>query len=58
MCYAIPEEVNYTDVSCLETEKACYEDAVWVLQHAMLGSKDDMDLIAEAIRKIQKVACD
>jgi len=58
MCYAIPDEVNYSDVSCPETEKACYEDAVWVLQHAMLGSKEDMDLIAEAIRKIQKVACD
>lgn len=58
MCYAIPEEVSYAEVSCPETEKACYEDAVWILQHAMLGSKEDMDLIAEAIRKIQKVACD
>lgn len=54
MCYAIPEEVDYSNVSCPETEKACYEDAVWIMQNTMLGSKEDMDLIAEAILKIQK----
>jgi len=54
MCYAIPEEVSYKDVSCPVTEKACYEEAVWILQHAMLGPKEDMDKFAEAIRKIQK----
>jgi dTDP-4-amino-4,6-dideoxygalactose transaminase len=54
MCYAIPEDVDYTNVCCPETEKACYEDAVWVMQHAMLGTKEDMELIAKAIIKIQK----
>jgi dTDP-4-amino-4,6-dideoxygalactose transaminase len=54
MCYAIPEEVDYTKVSCPETEKACYEEAVWIFQNAMLGSKEDMDKFAEAIIKIQK----
>lgn len=53
MCYAIPDEVDYTKVSCPETEKACYEEAVWIFQHAMLGPKEDMDLFAEAIIKIQ-----
>jgi dTDP-4-amino-4,6-dideoxygalactose transaminase len=53
MCYAIPEEVDYTNVCCPETEKACYEDAVWIMQHTMLGTKEDMDLIAQAILKIQ-----
>jgi len=53
MCYAIPEEVNYKDVCCPETEKACYEDAVWIMQNTMLGTKEDMDLIAKAIMKIQ-----
>ncbi len=53
MCYAIPEDVDYTNVSCPETEKACYEDAVWIMQNTMLGTKEDMDLIARAIRKIQ-----
>lgn len=54
LCYAIPEEVNYTDVCCIETEKACYEDAVWIMQNIMLGTKEDMDLVAEAILKIQQ----
>jgi dTDP-4-amino-4,6-dideoxygalactose transaminase len=54
MCYAIPEEVSYKDVSCPVTEIACYEEAVWILQHGMLGPKEDMDKFAEAIIKIQK----
>lgn len=54
MCYAIPEEVDYTKVSCPVTEKACYEEAVWILQHGMLGLKEDMEKFAEAIIKIQK----
>ena len=54
MCYAIPEEVDYTKVHCPETEKACYEDAVWIMQNTMLGKKEDMDLIAKAILKIQE----
>jgi len=58
MCYAIPEEVDYTHVCCPETEKACYEDAVWIMQNTMLGTKEDMDLIAEAILKIQKAVCE
>jgi len=53
MCYAIPEEVSYKEVSCPVTEKACYEDAVWILQNTMLGTKKDMEDIATAIRKIQ-----
>ena len=53
MCYAIPEEVSYKKVTCPVTEKACYEEAVWILQHAMLGPKEDMDKFAEAIVKIQ-----
>lgn len=54
MCYAIPEEVDYTNVHCPVTEKACYEEAVWILQHAMLGPKEDMEKFAEAILKIRK----
>jgi hypothetical protein len=54
MCYAIPEEVDYSDVSCPVTETACYEEAVWIMQNSMLGSKEDMDLFARAIIKIQQ----
>lgn len=54
MCYAIPEEVDYTKVSCPVTEKACYEEAVWIMQNAMLGSGEDMEKFSQAIIKIQK----
>ena len=56
MCYALPENVDYTKVYCPNTEQACYEEAVWILQHAMLGTKEDMDSFASAIRKIQRIA--
>lgn len=54
MCYAIPEYADYTAVSCPVTEKACYDEAVWIFQNAMLGTKQDMEKFAEAIIKIQK----
>lgn len=53
MCYAIPDEVDYSSVSCPVAEKACYEEAVWILQHGMLGPKEDMEKFALAIIKIQ-----
>ena len=53
MCYAIPEEVDYTNVSCPVTEKACYEEAVWIFQNTMLGTRQDMESFAAAIVKIQ-----
>lgn len=54
MCYAIPAHVDYTSVNCPVTEHACYEEGVWILQHAMLGTAEDMHDFARAIVKIQK----
>lgn len=54
MCYAIPDYVDYTNVSCPVAEKACSEEAVWIMQNAMLGTKKDMEMFAAAITKIQK----
>ena len=55
MCYYIPEDMDYSKVHCPVTEKACYVEAVWILQHAMLGTKADMEKFAEAIQKIQRI---
>jgi len=41
--------------TCPENDKLC-EEAVWFFQTMLLGSRHDMDDIAEAIRKIQKHA--
>ena len=40
---------------CPENDKLC-EEAVWFFQEMLLGPRQDMDQIAEAIRKIQKHA--
>ena len=53
MCYAIPESVDYTQVNCPEAERACADEAVWIFQQAMLGTRNDMESFAQAIRKIQ-----
>lgn len=54
MCYAIPDYVNYSKVHCPVAEHACVEEAVWILQHAMLGTRVDMEEFVEAILKIQQ----
>ncbi len=55
MCYAIPDYVDYSNVHCPVAERACSEEAVWILQHAMLGTKEDMNQFAAAIKKIKEV---
>jgi hypothetical protein len=53
MCYAIPESADYSQVNCPVAEQACSTDAVWILQHAMLGDREDMEAFVKAILKIQ-----
>ncbi len=54
------EELNYEryaqENKCPVNEKVCNEEAVWLFQNLLLGTKQDMDNIAEAIVKIQKNA--
>ena len=54
MCYAIPETADYSQVFLPVAEQACSTEAVWILQHAMLGEKEDMEAFASAIVKIQQ----
>ncbi len=46
--------VDYSAVSCPETEKACFEQAVWFTQSILLGSREDMDDIVAAVSKIKQ----
>ncbi|MDR1718831.1 MAG: DegT/DnrJ/EryC1/StrS family aminotransferase [Dysgonamonadaceae bacterium] len=41
---------------CPNNDKASSEEVVWMFQTMLLGSKTDMEQIAEAMRKIQKYA--
>ncbi|GAB2525856.1 DegT/DnrJ/EryC1/StrS family aminotransferase [Spirosoma aerophilum] len=53
LCYALPDTLDYADVCCPVAERACTDEAVWIFQQAMLGSRSDMDSFADAIRKVQ-----
>jgi dTDP-4-amino-4,6-dideoxygalactose transaminase len=48
--------VDYESMVCPETEKACYDEAIWFTQNVLLGSKEDMDDIVETINKIKENA--
>jgi dTDP-4-amino-4,6-dideoxygalactose transaminase len=41
---------------CPENDRICNEEAVWIFQSLLLGSKGDMNDIAAAIAKVQKNA--
>jgi len=43
-----------SDIHCPVTEKACNEQAVWIPQPVLLGTKKDMNNIVEAIQKIHR----
>jgi dTDP-4-amino-4,6-dideoxygalactose transaminase len=47
-------KVDYSKVKLLETEKACYEESIWLSHPKLLGTKEDMDDIINAIRKIRE----
>jgi dTDP-4-amino-4,6-dideoxygalactose transaminase len=44
--------LDYKTVSCPVSERACYEEACWLPQNVLLGTKADMDDIVSAIEKI------
>lgn len=54
------DELNYARYSeenhCPNSDRLCYEEAVWIPQYVLLGSRRDMDSIHLAIDKIQKNA--
>lgn len=53
-------ELNYADYTerneCPLNDTLCYEEAVWIPQYVLLGSKQDMDAISLALQKIYKNA--
>lgn len=51
---SIEQNIDYTKYHLLESEKACYEEAIWFTQNVLLGSQKDMKDIVEAIIKIKE----
>ncbi len=46
-------KVDYAKVSCPATERVCADEAVWLTQRMLLGTKEDVEDIARAIRKVR-----
>ncbi len=46
--------VDYASMKLPETERACYEEAIWITQNILLGSEADMSDIVNAIVKVQE----
>jgi len=49
-------QVDYTKVVCPVAERACTEEAVWFTQNMLLGTREEMQEIVDAIAKIQAAA--
>ena len=49
-----PHPPDYRQVALPATDRACDDEAVWIRQNMLLGARQDMDDIVEAILKIQR----
>jgi dTDP-4-amino-4,6-dideoxygalactose transaminase len=47
-------EVDYSAVRCEVSERAAYEEAVWLMQFLLIGEDRDVDDIASAIAKVSR----
>ena len=52
-CPLYGKSINYSDVRLPVTERACSREAVWFKQSTLLGTKEDMDDIVRAVKKIK-----
>ncbi len=52
------DKADYSRVKLPVTEKACGEEGVWFKQNMLLGTKEDMDDIVNAIAKIKENAAE
>lgn len=54
MSYSLPLELSYEAVYCPETERACYEECIWIPQNFLLGDEEDMEAVRRAVLKIKE----
>ncbi|MEM3047107.1 MAG: DegT/DnrJ/EryC1/StrS family aminotransferase, partial [Candidatus Bathyarchaeia archaeon] len=52
------ERVDYSRVNVPVTEKACTQEGVWLFQSMLLGSRQDMDDIVTAVKKVKENAAE
>jgi dTDP-4-amino-4,6-dideoxygalactose transaminase len=53
-----PEVPDYAQVHHAVTERACTEEAIWIRQNMLLGTRADMDDMVAAMDKIQRYSAE
>lgn len=53
-CRFYGRKMDYSKVSCPVAEHACANEALWIFQSVLLGTKDDMNDIAGAVSKVRE----
>lgn len=53
-CPYYGKKIDYTHTSCPNSEKLCAEQSLWLKQSVLLGTKTDMDDIADAVCKVRE----
>jgi dTDP-4-amino-4,6-dideoxygalactose transaminase len=46
-------QVDYSRVHCPVAERVCADEAIWLTQNLLLGTREDMDDIVEAVAKVR-----
>jgi dTDP-4-amino-4,6-dideoxygalactose transaminase len=52
-CPYYMKKVDYSKVKAPATERACYYEGMWLPQYVLLGSREDMDDIVNALEKVR-----
>jgi len=53
LCHYYGRQIDYSKVKLPNAERACYE-GIWIPQYVLLGSREDMDDIIYALKKIRE----
>ena len=53
-CAFYGRQMDYSKVCCPVAENASANEGVWIFQSVLLGTKEDMDDIARAVKKVQE----
>jgi dTDP-4-amino-4,6-dideoxygalactose transaminase len=54
LCVGRERPVEYTTVRCPVSERAAYEESVWLPQFLLLGDDQDVEEIADAVSKVMR----
>jgi len=51
-----PRKIDFAQIHLPTCERICKEEAIWLTQNVLLGDREDMNSIVEAVAKVQALA--